>query len=213
MLQSPVSPPLRLWAHAHTSDLGYQACIVVYFFGRYSFVYLSKLLKTHFKSLILQVGEQYAKDNRLMFLETSAKTAQNVNELFYEIGEYIHCLSFCSSGIFSTISAAYRPKSFSKEIFCINLRTEEVYYLFFFDHWRGLLPGTVFSLLQLAGLHLFKPYKHLLLLIIIYRLQERDWQKLPLPSRAGWNYREEDHKKGKEDSVVPADPGICEEKQ
>ncbi|KAG5564682.1 hypothetical protein RHGRI_000762 [Rhododendron griersonianum] len=34
-----------------------------------------------------EVGEQYAKDNRLMFLETSAKTAQNVNELFYEIGE------------------------------------------------------------------------------------------------------------------------------
>ncbi|KAE9462805.1 hypothetical protein C3L33_05288, partial [Rhododendron williamsianum] len=33
-----------------------------------------------------EVGEQYAKDNRLMFLETSAKTAQNVNELFYEIG-------------------------------------------------------------------------------------------------------------------------------
>lgn len=35
---------------------------------------------------MFQEGEQYAKENGLVFLETSAKTAQNVNELFYEIG-------------------------------------------------------------------------------------------------------------------------------
>lgn len=54
---------------------------------------------------------------------------------------------------------------------------------------------------------------HLLLVIIIYHLQERDWRKRPLPNQVELNYREEDHKKGKEDFVVPADPNIREEKQ
>jgi Ras-related protein Rab-5C len=31
-------------------------------------------------------GKSYADENGLFFMETSAKTAQNVNELFYEIG-------------------------------------------------------------------------------------------------------------------------------
>lgn len=35
----------------------------------------------------LQDGESYAQENGLAFIETSAKTAQNVNELFYEIGK------------------------------------------------------------------------------------------------------------------------------
>jgi Ras-related protein Rab-5C len=34
----------------------------------------------------LQEGKSYADENGLFFMETSAKTAQNVNELFYEIG-------------------------------------------------------------------------------------------------------------------------------
>lgn len=34
----------------------------------------------------LQEGVLYAQENGLFFIETSAKTAQNVNELFYEIG-------------------------------------------------------------------------------------------------------------------------------
>jgi Ras-related protein Rab-5C len=32
-----------------------------------------------------QEGKSYADENGLFFMETSAKTAQNVNELFYEI--------------------------------------------------------------------------------------------------------------------------------
>lgn len=38
-------------------------------------------------NLLSQEGEQYAKENSLFFIETSAKTTQNVNELFYEIGK------------------------------------------------------------------------------------------------------------------------------
>ena len=33
-----------------------------------------------------QEGQAYAEENGLFFMETSAKTAQNVNEIFYEIG-------------------------------------------------------------------------------------------------------------------------------
>ena len=39
-------------------------------------------------------AETYAEENGLLFMETSAKTAQNVNEVFYEIGEWlIDCAS------------------------------------------------------------------------------------------------------------------------
>ncbi|KAF3450766.1 hypothetical protein FNV43_RR06855 [Rhamnella rubrinervis] len=35
-------------------------------------------------------GEQFAQENGMFFIETSAKTAENINELFYEIGEFLH---------------------------------------------------------------------------------------------------------------------------
>ena len=44
----------------------------------------------------MQEGELYAKENGLTFLETSAKTAHNVNELFYEIGNTIFYKPFSS---------------------------------------------------------------------------------------------------------------------
>lgn len=34
----------------------------------------------------MQEGQTYAQENGLFFMETSAKTAANVNELFHEIG-------------------------------------------------------------------------------------------------------------------------------
>lgn len=36
-----------------------------------------------------EVGEQYATENSLLFYEASAKSAQNVNELFYEIAKRV----------------------------------------------------------------------------------------------------------------------------
>lgn len=35
----------------------------------------------------LQEGEQFAQENGMFYIETSAKTAENINELFYEIGD------------------------------------------------------------------------------------------------------------------------------
>ena len=47
----------------------------------------------------VQEAKEYAKDNGLFFMETSAKTATNVEELFKAIGnQNPHEHSCCSSG-------------------------------------------------------------------------------------------------------------------
>lgn len=37
-------------------------------------------------SVFLQEAQKYAQENGLFFMETSAKNATNVNDIFYEIG-------------------------------------------------------------------------------------------------------------------------------
>jgi len=53
--------------------------------NRFSWTYLF----ITFDSLILQEARVYAEENGLFFMETSAKSAANVNDVFYEIGESI----------------------------------------------------------------------------------------------------------------------------
>lgn len=41
--------------------------------------------------LIFQDGKEFASNNGLMFTEVSAKTGMNVDDVFTNLGQYIHC--------------------------------------------------------------------------------------------------------------------------
>ena len=51
--------------------------------------YLNNLFRG--KLFAVQEAKTYAQENGLFFMETSAKTAVNVNDVFYEIGEHTYC--------------------------------------------------------------------------------------------------------------------------
>ena len=48
--------------------------------------YVAKYQLTMASIVLVQEAQTYAQENGLFFMETSAKTAKNVNEIFYEIG-------------------------------------------------------------------------------------------------------------------------------
>ncbi|KAJ1437955.1 Small GTPase superfamily [Sesbania bispinosa] len=60
-------------------------------------------------------GEEYAKENGLSFFETSAKTAHNVNELFYEIAKR---LAKDNPSRQTGIKLHTRPQETRRRLFC-----------------------------------------------------------------------------------------------
>nr|KJB13149.1 hypothetical protein B456_002G059500 [Gossypium raimondii] len=52
----------------------------------------------------VEEGEEFAQENGMLFMETSAKTAENVNELFYEIGNTLLMLIPYTFGTFSSFA-------------------------------------------------------------------------------------------------------------
>lgn len=56
--------------------------------------YVVKYQFTMAFDVLVQEAQTYAQENGLFFMETSAKTAKNVNEIFYEIGTDPFFLSY-----------------------------------------------------------------------------------------------------------------------
>ncbi|KAL2338086.1 hypothetical protein Fmac_012532 [Flemingia macrophylla] len=79
----------------------------------------------HFTFVILLEGEQFAQEHGMFYIETSAKSAENINELFHEIGKMINDeshLSTCQAFVLIDIlleqykCSSESNKSFSSEV-------------------------------------------------------------------------------------------------
>ncbi|CAL9182487.1 unnamed protein product [Musa hybrid cultivar] len=71
-------------------------------------------------------GFQYAQENGLFFIETSAKTAENINELFYEIGKLLshHLNAFLITCQLSSLTAKRLAKARPPQSSGMNLSNE-----------------------------------------------------------------------------------------
>nr|XP_018682637.1 PREDICTED: ras-related protein RHN1 isoform X2 [Musa acuminata subsp. malaccensis] len=71
-------------------------------------------------------GLQYAQENGLFFIETSAKTAENINELFYEIGKLLshHLNAFLITCQLSSLTAKRLAKARPPQSSGMNLSNE-----------------------------------------------------------------------------------------
>lgn len=82
---------------------------VIWYVGFCWWWFLNSCLFLFSFSNMFQEGEQSAQENGMFFIETSAKNAYNINELFYEIGKLYISLSinpatkFCRSHFLSDI--------------------------------------------------------------------------------------------------------------
>lgn len=70
-----------------------------------------RLINSWLVSFTMQEARVYAEENGLFFIEASAKTAANVNEIFYEIGES-YPMTYLFEELYDTLYVLCRPRYF-----------------------------------------------------------------------------------------------------